>query len=48
MQNSAIQVKGLQKAFKQLHVLNGVDFEVKKGQHFCPARLERRGQDNDY
>jgi ABC-2 type transport system ATP-binding protein len=30
MQNS-IQVKGLQKSYKQLHVLKGVDFEVEKG-----------------
>ena len=28
MQNQAIQVKGLQKSYKQLHVLKGVDFEV--------------------
>jgi ABC-2 type transport system ATP-binding protein len=31
MQNKAIQVKGLQKSYKQLHVLKGVDFEVEKG-----------------
>ncbi len=31
MQNTAIQVKGLQKSYKQLHVLKGVDFEVEKG-----------------
>ena len=31
MQNQAIQVKGLQKSYKQLHVLKGVDFEVEKG-----------------
>jgi ABC-2 type transport system ATP-binding protein len=31
MQNQAIEVKGLQKSFKTLHVLNGVDFEVEKG-----------------
>src|SRR6266542_2608597 len=35
MQNQAIQVKGLQKSYKQLHVLNGVDFEVKKGSIFA-------------
>src|SRR5512139_2005157 len=35
MQNQAIQVKGLQKSFKQLHVLNGVDFEVEKGSIFA-------------
>src|SRR5689334_5984014 len=31
MQNQAIQVKGLQKSFKELQVLKGVDFEVEKG-----------------
>lgn len=35
MQDSAIQVKGLQKSYKQLHVLNGVDFEVKQGSIFA-------------
>jgi ABC-2 type transport system ATP-binding protein len=31
MQNQVIQVKGLQKSYKELHVLKGVDFEVEKG-----------------
>jgi ABC-2 type transport system ATP-binding protein len=31
MQNQAIQVQGLQKSYKQLHVLQGVDLEVEKG-----------------
>jgi ABC-2 type transport system ATP-binding protein len=31
MQNQAIQVKGLQKSYKELHVLKGVDLEVEKG-----------------
>ncbi len=31
----AIQVKGLQKSYKQLHVLKGVDFEVDKGSIFA-------------
>ena len=35
MQNTANQVKGLQKSYKQLHVLNGVDFEVKQGSIFA-------------
>jgi ABC-2 type transport system ATP-binding protein len=35
MQYEAIQVKGLQKSFNQLHVLKGVDFEVKKGTIFA-------------
>ena len=35
MQNNSIQVNGLQKSYKQLHVLRGVDFEVKKGSIFA-------------
>jgi ABC-2 type transport system ATP-binding protein len=35
MQNQAIQVQGLQKSYKELHVLTGVDFEVKKGSIFA-------------
>src|SRR5687768_10716193 len=35
MQNKAIQVKGLQKSYKQIHVLKGVDFEVEKGSIFA-------------
>src|SRR5512139_1357280 len=35
MQNHAIQVKGLQKSYKQLQVLKGVDFEVEKGSIFA-------------
>jgi ABC-2 type transport system ATP-binding protein len=35
MQNNSIQVKGLQKSYKQLHVLKGVDFEVGKGSIFA-------------
>jgi len=35
MLNTAIQVKGLQKSYKTLHVLKGVDFEVKKGSIFA-------------
>jgi ABC-2 type transport system ATP-binding protein len=35
MQNLSIQSKGLQKSYKQLHVLKGVDFEVKKGSIFA-------------
>jgi len=35
MQSKAIQVKGLQKSYKQLHVLKGVDFEVEKGSIFA-------------
>jgi ABC-2 type transport system ATP-binding protein len=34
MRNAAIQVKGLQKSYKNLHVLKGVDFEVEKGTIF--------------
>lgn len=35
MQNQAIQVRGLQKSYKQLSVLKGVDFEVEKGSIFA-------------
>ena len=35
MLNQAIQVTGLQKSYKNLHVLKGVDFEVKKGSIFA-------------
>ena len=35
MQNQAIQVKGLQKSYKNIHVLKGVDFEVEKGKIFA-------------
>jgi len=35
MQNQAIQVKGLQKSYQQLHVLKGVDFGVEKGSIFA-------------
>jgi ABC-2 type transport system ATP-binding protein len=34
MENT-IQVKGLQKSYKNLHVLKGVDFEVQKGSIFA-------------
>jgi len=35
MQNNAIQVKGLQKSYKEVHVLKGVDFDVQKGSIFA-------------
>lgn len=35
MQNNSIQVLGLQKSYRQLHVLKGVDFEVEKGSIFA-------------
>ncbi|WP_420800466.1 ABC transporter ATP-binding protein [Paenibacillus piscarius] len=35
MQTKSIQVKGLQKTYKQLHVLKGVDFEVEQGSIFA-------------
>lgn len=35
MTETAIHVKGLQKSFKQLQVLKGVDFEVEKGSIFA-------------
>lgn len=35
MQNNSIQVIGLQKSYRQLHVLKGVDLEVEKGSIFA-------------
>ncbi len=35
MQNQVIQVQGLQKSYKTLHVLKGVDFDVEKGSIFA-------------
>jgi ABC-2 type transport system ATP-binding protein len=35
MPNTSIQVQGLQKSYGELHVLKGVDFEVKKGWIFA-------------
>ncbi len=35
MLNNSIQVQGLQKSYKELQVLKGVDFEVKKGSVFA-------------
>ncbi|NIK70623.1 ATP-binding cassette domain-containing protein [Paenibacillus sp. BK720] len=35
MQTKSIQVKGLRKAYKQLEVLKGVDFEVEEGSIFA-------------
>ncbi|MGG0658533.1 ABC transporter ATP-binding protein [Rummeliibacillus pycnus] len=35
MQHKSIEVKGLQKSYKKLQVLKGVDFEVKKGNIFA-------------
>lgn len=35
MSGAAISVKGLQKSYKDLHVLRGVDFEVQKGSIFA-------------
>ncbi|MFF2876440.1 ABC transporter ATP-binding protein [Gottfriedia sp. NPDC057991] len=35
MSNTAISVKGLKKSFKEIEVLKGVDFEVKKGSVFA-------------
>ena len=35
MQDNSIQVQGLQKSYQKIHVLKGVDFEVKKGSIFA-------------
>ena len=42
----AIRVQGIEKSFKDLHVLRGVDFDVAAGQHLRAARLQRRRQDH--
>ena len=39
MNNKSIQVTGLQKSYKQLQVLKGVDFEVEEGSIFAPKTL---------
>ena len=41
-----IRVQGLEKSYKDLHVLRGVDFGVARGSIFGAARLQRRGQDH--
>ncbi|QNA91347.1 MULTISPECIES: ABC transporter ATP-binding protein [unclassified Microbacterium] len=35
MKNAAISVRGIEKSYKDLHVLRGVDFEVEKGSIFA-------------
>ncbi|HZU92315.1 MAG TPA: ATP-binding cassette domain-containing protein [Microbacterium sp.] len=35
MTNAAISVRGIEKSYKDLHVLRGVDFEVQKGSIFA-------------
>jgi ABC-2 type transport system ATP-binding protein len=35
MRNNSIQVIGLQKSYRELHVLKGVDFDVEKGSIFA-------------
>jgi ABC-2 type transport system ATP-binding protein len=35
MPNNSIHVQGLQKSYKKLHVLKGVDFEVEQGSIFA-------------
>ena len=35
MTNAAISVRGIEKSYKDLHVLRGVDFEVEKGSIFA-------------
>ncbi len=43
---TAISVRGIEKSYKDLQVLRGVDLEVER-QRLRAARLERRGQDHD-
>jgi ABC-2 type transport system ATP-binding protein len=40
----AIRGRDLEKSYKELHVLRGVDFDVARGSIFRPARLERAGK----
>ncbi|EED6225670.1 ATP-binding cassette domain-containing protein, partial [Salmonella enterica subsp. enterica serovar Haifa] len=35
MTNTAISVRGIEKSYKDLHVLRGVDFEVERGSIFA-------------
>ena len=44
MKEVAIQVKGLEKSFKQLKVLKGVDFEVEKSSIFSLLGSNRAGK----
>lgn len=44
MQNELIQVKGLQKSYKKIHVLKDVDFEVEKGNIFAPLGSNGAGK----
>jgi hypothetical protein len=39
VQGSAIHVQGLEKSYKALRVMRGVDFDVGAGQYLRPARL---------
>jgi ABC-type histidine transport system ATPase subunit len=43
----AIHVQGLEKSYKELHVLRGVDFDVPRGSIFAFARVQRSWQDHD-
>jgi ABC-2 type transport system ATP-binding protein len=44
MQNQAIQIRGLQKSYKNLHVLKSVDFDVEKGSIFALIGLNGSGK----
>ena len=44
--DAAIHVRGLEKSYKKLEVLRGVDFDVRARQHLRPARLQRGRQDH--
>ena len=43
VQGPAIQVQGLEKSYKELRVLRGVDFEVARGSVFAFGPGPRRG-----
>ena len=42
----AIRVEGIEKSFKDLQVLRGVNFEVAGGQYLRAAGFERRREDH--
>ena len=44
MMNSAIQVRGLKKSYGRDIVLNGLDFEIKKGEIFALLGVNGAGK----
>ena len=46
MKNNIIQVKGVKKAYKDVEVLKGVDFEVEQGDIFALLGSNGAGKNN--